>query len=158
MQTNVNIPITAAQNTAATAGINAANTNLPGLINLSAEEKLHSSKMGPDTYDYCVKGLILMQQNANLTPSWVNQPNIQGNMDSYNTFRAIKLLMDVLAVKLDDSMVQMGIQIKNGVDDFYNNAQAASERGSVAGADAVVIALKDFYHKSQAEQTPPPNP
>lgn len=153
MQTNVNPVVTPAQNTAVTAAIATINTNLVGTVNLSNEEKAHASKMGPDTYDYCAKALILMSQNPALIPQWVNQPNSQSNMDTFNSLRSMQLSLNVLVKKIEGTMTQMGIQLKKSADDFYDNTKAASERGSVPGADGVALGLKEFYAKSQAEQS-----
>jgi hypothetical protein len=152
MQTNVNPVVTPAQNTAIATAIATINTNLTGMVNLSVDQKMHGSKMGADTYDYCAKALVLMSQNPTLMPSWVNQPNSQSNMDTFNSLRNMKLLLHVLTQKIDDTMVQMGIQVKKSADDFYDNVKAASERGSVPGADGVALELAVFYSKSQTEQ------
>lgn len=157
MQNNVNPIITSAQNTAALGGVATINTNLVGMVNLSEDEKLHASKMGPDTYDYCTRALILMGQNPTLVPNWSpTTAVVQTNKDTFDTLRGIKLSMESMMAKIEDTMTQMGIQLKKASDDFYDNAQSANQRGSVPGADAVVNALKDFYEKSAAEQPTPP--
>src|SRR5688572_20391968 len=148
MQTNVNPVLTEVQTTAVTTAIETINTNLVGMVNLSNDEKKHASKMGADTYNYCAKAMLLMTQNPDLVPQWVNQSDIQSNMDTFNGLRNMQLSLNSLSKKIEDTMMQMGIQIKNGADDFYDNAKAASERGSVPGANAVVLELKVFYAKS----------
>lgn len=156
MQTNVNPVLTPVQVTAAIGGVTAISNNLPGMINLTENEKLHASKMGPDTYDYVVRALLLMAQNPSLVPNWSPAVAVtQTNMDTFNALRSVKMAIEVLMPKIVDTMTQMGIQLKNASDDFYGNAQTADQRGSVPGADGVVNALKDFYEKSKAEQTPP---
>ena len=156
MQTNVNPVLTPAQVTAAIGGVTTITNNLPGMINLTEDEKLHASKMGPDTYDYVARALLLMAQNPTLIPNWSPAVAVtQTNMDTFNSLRNVKMAIEVLMPKIDDTMTQMGIQLKKASDDFYGNAQAADQRGSVPGADGVVNALKDFYEKSKAEQTAP---
>jgi hypothetical protein len=152
MDQNVNMIVTVDQKNNVNSYIGAINTNLVGMINLSEENKLHASKMGPDTYDYCVTAKKLINQNPTLVPQWVNVAKVEQDFATYDELQSIQLLLNQLSQKVDDTMVQLGIQLKKNADDFYHNAQAANSRGGIPGANSVVDEIKAFYAKSQKEQ------
>jgi hypothetical protein len=154
--TNISAALTAAQVTAINGALNTIRTNLPFLVNLTAEERLALSKMGEIGYNYVTRALDYAQGNAGILPPNFNLTEAQKDLKLVNDIRPIMQQVAQLLEAIDDTMMMAGIEAKDFADKFY--ALAKLQAGTnTPGMDVIVSDLATFYEKSSESTPTPPN-
>lgn len=154
----INTTATAAQITAAKAGIQAVLTNLPFLTGLTIEERIALPAIDVSNKAFTEDAINAGVNNATLLPTYVSVANMQNDLTLFTQLDEIIILVKQLLERLEDTQLLAGSEAYVSALMVYKLFGAAADAG-VPGTDAIVAQLKQrFTTNGNTGTSPTPTP
>lgn len=116
---------------------------MPFLVNLTSEDRKHLRKMGPKSAAYvqqCLEGAIAypgeLKSNFNIA-------EMQKDVELLNNLLGVKVQLDSLKEKIDDTLMAAGIDAMGAADEVYQVLKIAAK--SNASVKAMVELISERY-------------
>lgn len=142
LENKISVQLAATATTAIAAALQTIQTNLPFLLNLSADERKELPKMGDKTVAFVNKALEYAKQNPTVVPTFLNVAEFGKDVDLVNALTKISIPMSQISEKLDDTTMVAGSEAYSAALVFYNAVKAAEKAG--------VPGMKTVYDDLQA--------
>ena len=129
MENKVSITITADAVAKINAAIATINSNLPLLINLTAEERQALPKMGDKTLAFVTKSLEYAKQNPSLVPTFMTVAEFEKDVNAVTQLNNILRPLQQLTEKLEDTTLEAGSEAYSAALVFYTAVKGAAKAG-----------------------------
>jgi len=157
LNNRINTVATAAQIAGAKAALQNFGANLPFLIGLTKKERDDLVGIDVDNKAYVEDALNSGINNPAVVPSFASIPNMQLDLTLFNQLDELKLLINQLLERVEDTQLLAASEALNTSKFIYGGAKAAAEAG-VPGADAIVALLSKRFEGQGNRQIPPAPP
>lgn len=149
LENKLSVQLAPAAATAIATAIQTIQTNLPFLLNLTADERKELPKMGDKTVAFVNKALEYAKQNPQVVPAFMNVPEFAKDVDLVNALTKIAFPLSQLSEKLDDTTMEAGSEAFSAALVFYNAVKAAAKAG-VPGMKVVADDLQARFPRRTA--------
>jgi hypothetical protein len=141
---NISATLPAADLTAIKAAITNINQKMPFLVNLSEEDKKKLFKFGARSVDFVNDAALATQNYPSIFPSSFNVQEFQKDNALTQNLIEVKLLLDSLCEKVNDTLIAVGSEALGEALDVYAYVQRASETDQ-PGLKTVASKLKERF-------------
>ena len=124
--------------------LNEITVRLPFLVNLTIDERRGLSKMGDKSVAFVMKAMDYAASNPEFVPPYLNVPELTKDANLANQLLTINNAIQVLAEKIDDTLMAVGSEAFSASRTFYNSVKNATKE-SVPGADAIASDLGERF-------------
>jgi hypothetical protein len=132
--------------------IAALNALLPFLVALSADERRSLVKLGPKSADFVADASAAVASFSSILPSSFDITEYQRDTRLFNLLSEIKLLIDSLKEKIDNTYSAVGSEAMEASLEVYAYVQTAKDR--VPGLKSVAEKLSErFKNKNSRKKT-----
>lgn len=142
MENRISITIDAAAEQAIATAIATIETNLPFVVNLSAEERQYLPKMGDKSIAFVNKALEYAKQNNSVVPTFLNMVEFEKDVAAVTSLAKVLYPLHQLLEKLDDTVLLSGSEAYTEALVFYTALKGAAKAG--------VPGMKTVYDDMQA--------
>ena len=129
MENKVSITLAADAVTKINAAIATINSNLPALINLTAEERIALPKMGDKTLSFVTKALEYSKQNSAIVPQFLNMAEFEKDVNAVTQLNNLLRPLQQLTEKLEDTTLEAGSEAYSAALVFYTAVKSAAKAG-----------------------------
>lgn len=129
LENKLSVQLAPAAITAITNAIQVIQTNLPFVLNLTAEERKELPKMGDKTVAFVNKALEYAKLNPQLVPTFMNVAEFSKDVELVNALTKVAFPLSQLSEKLDDTTMEAGSEAYTAALVFYNSVKAAAKAG-----------------------------
>ena len=136
MENKVSIALEAEVIANITAAIDTISTNLPGLVNLTDDERQTIPKMGDKTLAFVSKALEYANQNQELVPPYLDVAEFAKDVTAVTRLQQVLKPLQQLVEKLDDTTMLAGSEAYTAALVFYTAVKGA-EKAGVPGVKTV---------------------
>jgi hypothetical protein len=120
--------------------LNEITARLPFLVNLTLDERRGLSKMGDKSVAFVTKAMDYASTNLEFVPPYLNVPELTKDANLANQLLTINNVIQILAEKIDDTLMAVGAEAYSASRTFYNSVKNAAKE-AVPGADAIASDL-----------------
>ena len=110
-QNLITLNLTDAQITAVTAALTELETQLAGLISLSAPTKRSVQKMGPKSEAFCRQTLRVLTENPHIVPANVPLADAQADLTALDALQPIMVRLSRLSDRASDTQIALGSDV-----------------------------------------------
>ena len=136
--------LTEAQMISIKSAIDQITNTLPFLISLTQTERMGGIKQGDKTIAFVQKAYEYAKNNANLVPAFTSMPEWTKDYELNSKLHSIANILAPLAQKIDDTIMQTGIESLGAALSFYNSTKQAAKT-NVPGAKAIYEDLQKRF-------------
>lgn len=141
---NISAVLPAADLTAIKTAITTINGKMPFLVNLTTEEKKGLFKLGPKSADFVGDAALAAQNYPTIFPATFNTLEFQKDADLVKSLIEVKLLLDSLCERVNDTLTAVGSEALGESLDVYSYVQKAAESNN-PGLKSVAEKLKERF-------------
>ena len=134
------------------AAITTINQKLPFLVNLSSDERKSLYKLGSKSVDFVNDASLAAKNYPTIFPASFNIVEFQKDADLVKALSEVKLLLDSLCERVNDTLTAVGSEAMGESLDVYAYVQRASD-ANTPGLKTVADKLKERF-KSQTARKP----
>jgi hypothetical protein len=149
---NISYVIPAADLAAINAAFDTLNAKLPFLITLTKEEHQTLFKMGNKSVDFVQDAAEASKAFPTILPANFSQAEYLKDTDLVKNLVTIKVKLDSLQEKVDDTLMAVGSEAMGSSLEVYSLVQIQADR--VPGLKSVADNLKARFKKSKSKQAP----
>jgi hypothetical protein len=131
------------------------NSKLPFLVTLDEEDKKALIKLGPKSADFVGDASTAVNNFPTILPGSFDKTEYGKDTTLFKNLADIKVLVDSLKEKLDDTYMAVGSEAMIASLEVYAYVQTAADR--TPGLKSVAEKLKERF-KRQSKKKPSPNP
>lgn len=142
MENRISVTINATAEQAILAAIATIETNLPYVVNLSADERQYLPKMGDKSIAFVNKALEYAKQNPSVVPSFLDLVELEKDVTAVTALSKVVYPLRQLLEKLDDTVLLSGSEAYTEALVFYTALKGAAKAG--------VPGMKTVYDDMQA--------
>jgi hypothetical protein len=135
------------------AALETINQKLPFLINLNKDEVQSLFKLGSKSVDFVQDAASAVENFPSILPPSFDKTEYTKDTSLFKSLNEIKLLVDSLSEKIEDTMMAVGSEAMGASLEVYAYVQTASDR--TLGLKSVAEKLKDRF-KNQGSRKPKP--
>ena len=128
-------------------------SKVPFLIDLTKSEKKALKIMGDRSQPFVEQSLLIVKNNTELVPSYVDVPEMERDLSTWNVLRPTALKLIALADRFDDTLALLGSDAYRAALDIYAQLPKAADR-NVQGANSALAALRPFFEKAKQKEEP----
>jgi hypothetical protein len=136
METKISISISADAITAIGKDIADIKTKLPGLINLTQDDRHSLPKMGDKTLAFVNKALEYAGQNPNILPQYFDLTEFAADVQAVKDLTSALVPVQQLEEEIDDTLLLCGSEAYTAALVFYNAVKSAA-KANVPGMKAI---------------------
>jgi hypothetical protein len=140
---NISVALAQADIDAIKAAINTINSKLPFLVTLDATERKNLFKLGPKSADFVSDASAAAASFPNVLPSSFDRNEYSKDTSLFKSLGDIKLLLDSLCEKVDNTYVAVGSEAMQASLEVYAYVQTAKDR--TPGLSSVADKLKERF-------------
>jgi len=128
--------------------IEAINTLLPFLINLTIQQRIRLPKMNHRRKPFVEKTLYYAKANPSFIPSYIDIEAMKRNLDLYNKLTKIEEQINILKEKISDTIIGCGSDCFDTGLAIYKAYQIAGD-SDVPGIDSALKDLGKFFKRGK---------
>ncbi len=128
-------------------------SDLPMLINLSAEDRHDLPKMGDKTLAFVTKSLEYAKQNPGVVPPFLNIPEFEKDVNATTSMSKILRPLKQLLERIDDTTMLAGSEAYSAALIFYGAVKGAA-KANVGGMKTVYDDLQSRFPGKSKVVTP----
>lgn len=128
-------------------------SDLPMLINLSAEDRHDLPKMGDKTLAFVTKSLEYAKQNPGVVPPFLNIPEFEKDVNAATSMSKILRPLKQLLERIDDTTMLAGSEAYSAALIFYGAVKGAA-KANVGGMKTVYDDLQSRFPGKSKVVTP----
>lgn len=147
---NVSYVIPAAEFTAIFDMMDQINGKMPFLINLTEDEKADLYKMGPKSVDFVQDSAEAAKAFPHVLPPSFDKQEHLNDADLIRQMIAIKVRLDSMKEKVDDTLMQVGSEAMDSAREIYHLFKLQS--GREPGLKSVVDKLEPRFSRRRKKQ------
>jgi hypothetical protein len=132
------------------AAITTIESKLPFLVTLNGDEIRSLTKLGPKSADFVQDAAQAAANFSNILPASFNLEEYTKDTGLFKNLMEIKLLIDSLSEKIDNTYVAVGSEAMTASLEVYAYVQTATTR--TPGLQSVAEKLKDRFRKQSVKQ------
>jgi len=142
---NISYALVQADIDAVKTAITTINTKLPFLVTLDAEERKALFKLGPKSADFVNDASAAVTNFPNILPTTFDKTEYGKDTALFKALGEIKLLIDSLQEKLDNTYTAVGSEAMTASLEVYAYVQTAADR--TPGLKSVADKLKERFKR-----------
>jgi hypothetical protein len=150
---NISVSLPQADIDAVKAAITTINAKLPFLVTLDGEEKQALVKLGAKSADFVNDASMAVASFPNVMPASFDKVEYSKDTSLFKALGEIKLLVDSLSEKIDNTYVAVGSEAMQASLEVYAYVQTAKDR--TPGLGSVADKLRERFKKSSRKQKAP---
>jgi hypothetical protein len=103
--------------------------NLPGLLNLTIDERRSLPKLGDKSFSFVTKNLEFAKSNPQVVPPFLDVTEFEIDVKAFNELNKVLNPLKQFTEKLDDTTMLSGSEAYSAALIFYNAVKSAAKAG-----------------------------
>jgi hypothetical protein len=141
---NISAELTGEQKDLIISKLNEISDMLPFIVNLTIDERRSLTKMGDKSVAFVMKALEYASTNPQFVPPYLDVAELSKDAILASQLLAINNAIQILAEKVDDTLMAVGSEAYAASRTFYNSVKSATKE-AVPGADAIARDLGERF-------------
>lgn len=149
---NINVSLSAADVQAVKEFFAGVLNKLPFLVNLTADERKSTFKVGPDRVSFVQNALTIAQANPSIFPASFSTVEFKNDVDLFFALTELQTLALSVASQIDDTRLAVGGEAMQEATQVYNYVKTAAK--TTPGLKPMADQLGEQFQKTSKPKEP----